>query len=263
MRRRDKRKLIAALFVVFALSCAGCGGEKPQDEWLDDISGNIPRTDQSLSGSREPNVLTVCPELQWADPDNENLADMLQTQCGGMMVQLSAGGLMGSGVIYGTEENAMVIVTAAHVLARAEDAVKITFFDDYEVECVDFTISAQSDVAVLRVSMELIPEERLAKYYRVNMDNTSYESLEMGYGCIVMGSRSGVAEDAYEGIILDPWIYMEDYGQHMIWVRAAGKAGMSGGGLFDRQGHYLGILSGVNEDDEWAVVPLGLVQAEL
>ena len=263
MKKRDKRKLIAALFVLLVLFCSGCGGAKTQDEPADGISDNISQTDQSRWESTEQYVLAVCPELQWADPDNENLADMLQTQCGGMMVQLSAGGLMGSGVIYGTEENNMVIITAAHVLAQAKDAVKITFFDGYEVESADFMASVQSDVAVVRVSMEQIPEERLAKYYRVNVDNASYEGLETGYGCIVMGSRSGVAEDAYEGIILDPWIYMEDYGQHMIWVRAAGKAGMSGGGLFDRQGHYMGILSGVNEDDEWAVVPLGLVQAEL
>ena len=38
---------------------------------------------------------------------------------------------------------------------------------------------------------------------------------------------------------------------------------MSGGGLFDRQGHFLGIISGGSEDGELAVVPLSLMLAEV
>ena len=255
VRKSCLKKWAAALCVTAALLCPGCGADRNQEDAAEAVSGNDARTDSY--------TLAVCPKLQWSDPENENLADLLQKQCGGMMVQISAGNHLGSGVIYDTQGDVMVIVTAAHVLADVQDTVGVAFFDGYEAECADFSVSERSDVAVLRIPLEQIPQENAAKYYRANVDNASYQKLEEGYGCIVMGCRDGVAADAYEGIILDPWIYMEDYGQHMIWVRAAGKAGMSGGGLFDRQGRYLGILSGVNEDDEWAVVPLGVVQAEL
>ena len=78
-----------------------------------------------------------------------------------------------------------------------------------------------------------------------------------------MGSRDGVAAEAYEGVLLDHWIYVEDYGCHMMWVRAEGKPGMSGGGLFDRQGLLLGILSGENGQGEVAAVPLSLILAQM
>lgn len=255
MRRRNKRKFIAALLVMSVLLGSACGGKEPQGQRADSSFGSAPGADEK--------VLTVSPELQWTDPENENLADMLQTQCRGMMVQLTAGDLSGSGVIFRTEENDLLIITAAHVLEQMQDIVKVTFCDGYEAECKDPAVSAQADVAVLRLPMDQIPEESLAKYCRANPAQAGPDISEQDRGCIVMGCTDGVAQDAYEGVILDPWIYMEDYGQYMIWVRAGGKAGMSGGGLFDRQGHYLGVLSGMSEDGEWAVVPLSVAEAVL
>lgn len=242
------RKAGAALFILIPLLlvCSGCGKQEGIQE------------EQSAEESKTA-VLAVAPLLEWQDPDTENLAGMLQENCGGMMVQLTAGRYMGSGVICGEDKDCLVIVTAAHVLADAADGVQIIFVDGSAVDTEDFSVSEQTDLAVVRVPLEAIPDERLGKYLTANLDKSSYEQLQAQDGCIVMGCKSGVAEEAYEGIVLDPWIYMEDYGQHMIWVSAYGKSGMSGGGLFDRRGHLLGILSGRSEDDEWAVVPLAQV----
>lgn len=211
----------------------------------------------------EEHVIAVAPLLTWEDPDRENLAGMLQRECGGMMVQLEAGQFLGSGVIYSADENTLVIVTASHVLANADGGVKITFVDGWEAESDDYMLWERADLAMVRLALEQIPEERLKGYRLVNVDRDAYDKLQEGDGCIVMGSRSGVAEEAYEGMVLEPWIYMEDYGHYMIWVKAYGKPGMSGGGLFDRQGHFLGILSGISEDEEWAVVPLALLLESL
>ncbi len=71
-----------------------------------------------------------------------------------------------------------------------------------------------------------------------------------------MGSLTGVAEEAYEGIVLEPMVIIEDYGQYMILAQCEGKPGMSGGGLFDERGYLLGVLSGVNENGQVAAVPL-------
>lgn len=250
-KEMNARKICAMLLVLMQLIlvCSGCGS---QERFQEEETGEGKETEETT-------VLTVAPLLEWQDPDTENLAGLLQENCGGMMVQLTAGQYMGSGVICGEEEDCLVIVTAAHVLADAAGGVQVTFVDDRTVDTEIFSISEQTDLAVVRVPLEEIPDDRLGKYLTANLDKSSYEQLQAQDGCIVMGCKSGVAEEAYEGIVLDPWIYMEDYGQHMIWVSAYGKSGMSGGGLFDRRGHLLGILSGRSEDDEWAVVPLALV----
>ena len=270
-REMNKRKHGTVLLVLtlFLLTCAGCGQQEnlweksaagERGQWVERESGvgTASPQDETAVG----NVI-IAPLLEWEDLETENLAGMLQDTCGGMMVQLTAGGFMGSGVIYLADENCLVIVTARHVLESAAEAVQITFADGWETETVDFSLSWLADLAILKVPLREIPAQRLEKYMTANVDKVSCDSLQAGDGCIVMGSRSGVAEDAYEGTVLDAWIYMEDYGQYMIWVKAAGKPGMSGGGLFDRRGHLLGILSGRSEDGEWAVVPLALLWAEL
>lgn len=265
----SKRKHGALLLILIQLLllCPGCGRQEPaQDIQLEERDGQ--EADGSVSTTLPSEDTTVqliakAHLLEWGDPETENLAGMLQDICGGMMVRLTAGKYVGSGILYREEENFLVIVTAAHVLADAADGVQITFVDGWETKAVEFSVSELADLAVVRIPFTEIPQDRLGKYLLANVDKSSYEAIKAGDGCIVMGSRSGVAEDAYEGIVLEPWIYMEDYEQYMIWVSAPGKPGMSGGGLFDRRGRLLGILSGRSEDGEWAVVPLAMLLAEL
>lgn len=229
------------------------------------INGNVEdngsEADPKAPGSSEI-MLRQMELLEFEDPEKENLADMLQRAGGGMMVQLRAGNVQGSGVLYGIRGEDLVILTAAHVLEGAEDAVAVTFADEWSVLADGYECSALGDYAAVRVSGEDVPAERLEQYLCVNVDKDSFDTATAGTGCIVMGCRSGVAAEAYEGVILDHWIYMEDYEQYMMWVKAEGQQGMSGGGLFDRQGHFLGILSGGTEDGELAVVPLSLILAE-
>lgn len=204
--------------------------------------------------------------LQSNDPENENLADMLQKAGSRMMVQIQAGELLGSGVICGAKEDQLLILTAAHVLQEAEEGkgdVLVTFSDESQVSAGAFECFDTGDFALVRVQGGDIPPEGAEQYLYANIDKTAFDQVTAGTGCIVMGSRSDVAAEAYEGVILDNWIYMEDYGQYMMWVKAEAQPGMSGGGLFDRQGHFLGILSGTNEDGELAVVPLSLILTEV
>ncbi|MCM1193410.1 MAG: serine protease [Butyrivibrio sp.] len=251
------RFLLAVLLSALLWFSAGCGsGKKPEN------------TGESASaGSSENTELQIIPGrmelLEFEDGDSENLADLLQKNGSGMMVQLQSGNLLGSGVICGIEEDRLLILTAAHVLAKAEELVRVTFADGGSVYAGDYECFASGDFGTVRVQLGDIPENSLEQCICANINKDSFDAATTGTGCIVMGSRTGVAAEAYEGVILDHWIYMADYGQYMMWVKAEGLPGMSGGGLFDRQGYFLGILSGGNEDGELAVVPLSLILAEI
>lgn len=258
------RFLSAVLLCVLLGFLPGCGGREEQGNTEKPKNAEESESREEQNSTEEPKIVLGRMELlQFEDPDNENLADMLQKAGSGMMVQMQAGNLLGSGVICGVEENKLLILTASHVLEKAEDFVLVTFADGECVFTGDFECFESGDFAVVRVPGSDIPEDSLERCLCANIDKESFDLATEGTGCIVMGSRTGVAAEAYEGVILDHWIYMEDYGQYMMWVKAEGKPGMSGGGLFDRQGHFLGILSGGNEDGELAVVPLSLILAEV
>lgn len=236
-----KSDILAVAILSMALLLTGCAGE--------------PSGGSAESRQTDPS--------ETVDAKEESPAEQLRKNGAGMMVQLQAGDVLGSGVIYELREDAAVILTAAHVVEKAESAVLVTFCDGYTVESGSFACSALADLAVVTVCLEDIPEENKTNYFSAKTDKESFDALRAGDGCIAMGCRTAAASEVYQGTILDNWIYMEDYGQHMIWVRSEGVAGMSGGGLFDFQGHFLGILSGGSGDGELAAVPLSLILTEL
>lgn len=244
------RFLMAVFMCVLLWFSTGCSdGGKPKNT---EESGNA----EQPEGIEQPRAaLRRMEPLEFEDGDSENLADLLQKNGSGMMVQLQAGSLLGSGVICGTDEKRLLILTAAHVLEEAEDFVMVTFADGESVYADEFECFSSGDFAVVRVPEGDVPEASLEQCICANIDKDSFDAATAGTGCIVMGSRTGVAAEAYEGIVLDNWIYLENYGQYMMWVKAEGLPGMSGGGLFDRQGHFLGILSGETRTGNWQRCP--------
>ena len=196
-----------------------------------------------------------------ASEDPENPAGRLQEVCGNVMVQIHAGNLYGSGVIYGSDEKQVWIATAAHVLEQADGAVRVTFADGFEAWTSDVRTAREQDVALLAVPRDALWDEDAKEdhgaYYRsVLLSQEEYDKVQNGDRIIAMGSRSGVGEDAYGGVLLQDYVYLEDFGVYMMVADVYVKPGMSGGGLFDARGNFLGILCGVAEDGEVAVAPM-------
>ncbi len=220
--------------------------------------------------------------LEAEEAESENLAGVLQEKASGVMVQIVNGNLLGSGVIFWMDKEQVVIVTAAHVLegvkAQKGDEVLVRT-EELKIKLVDGTVLAQgngaddglwnvrlsqtSDIGFIILPTKAIGEESLALCRYVVVDKKAFDELEVDDIILVMGSREEVAGNAYEGRLTEPWIYVEDYGQYMMIGRTYAKPGMSGGGVFDMYGRFIGILSGADEQGNLAIVPLSLVLAEL
>ncbi len=233
----------------------------------------------------EENLFQTYEFLRPEDSENENLAGMLKEQACGAMVRISAGGLVGSGVIFRMDQNEMVILTAAHVLKEVEvqevceenaelAVIEITLVDgtvllnkDYNSKNEDdvwsVILSQTSDLGIITVPMEQIPEEVFADCRYVPTDKVAFDALTEGDIILVMGCAEEMVGNAYKGTLTDPWIYIEDYGQYMMLGRAFAESGMSGGGVFDRYGRFIGILSGVDEQGNLAIVPLSMILSEM
>lgn len=195
-------------------------------------------------------------------PAEENLTDVLKKALSGTMVRIYAGEVSGSGIIYKVDKEEMVIVTAGHVLEQTEGDVWVSFLDDWAVACSEYRIAADADAAFICLPLTGIPQENLARYFTVDIDKESFDRLKSGDEVVVMGSKSGVAGNTYEGCVIEPWIYLEDFSQYMMTVKGEAVQGMSGGGVFDRDGHFVGILCGGSKDGELAVLPLSIINAK-
>ncbi len=247
------------LIMLCAVLFCGCG--EASDTQPMDVTWEQDKNVTTQEAAKEKIVLQESPLLVSERPEAENLAGMLQEQAAGMMVQLEAEGLLGSGVIYEADDEMLYIATAGHVLAQAKGTVYITFADGFLVESTEYEVMEREDLAFIAVSLEKLPETSLKQYHRVNVDKERFDNIRPGDGVIAMGSKSAVAGEAYEGELLNNWIYVEDFKQHMMLAKVELEQGMSGGGLFDAKGHFLGLLCGENEDGEVAVLPWSVLHA--
>ena len=200
------------------------------------------------------------------EPENENLAGLLQEKAAGVMVQINTGELLGSGIIWSMNKENMVIVTAAHVIEEAQNP-EITLADGTILESRDnlwhWRTVSDCDLGIITIPMEEIPEENLAECRYVSVDKEAYDNLQPEDIILVMGSRDSVAGNAYQGKLIESWIYMEDYSQYMMLAFTYAKPGMSGGGVFNQNGQFIGILSGADEQGNLAILPLSLILREI
>lgn len=194
-------------------------------------------------------------------PMEENIAGIIQENAAPTMVHINCGNAQGSGVIWQMDAEYVTVVTAAHVVEGAE-WVKLLFSDGFLVECKDIIISESADLSFLRMETKLFLTENLSYYRYAATDKQLFDALAEGDGIVIMGSVGEIASNAYEGILLETWIYMEDFQQYMMLGKTYAIPGMSGGGVFDQNGHFIGILCGGNENNEIAVLPLSIIISE-
>ena len=178
------------------------------------------------------------------------------------MVQIKTEQAVGSGIVYEQRGDSLIIITAAHVLQGASDAVEIIFADGYSVESHSYTLSQTSDVAFITIFLEEIPEKHLQKYDPVRLDKKHFDALTEGEKVTVQGFSADEQLLTLDGTILYPWIYAEDFKQYMMLIRGEVLPGMSGGGVFDSEENFIGIICGVSEEREIATVPLSIIIAE-
>ncbi len=245
--KRYKKSIYAMLIIELCgmLGLSGCVDSPEKSDNIDIM--------ENVFSHLEPS-----PPIYAENPQEENMADLLQKVVTGAMVQIQVGDAVGSGVLWNVDGDKLVIITAAHLFTMGNGIGQVTFADGWRVPILEYTVT-DTDLAFLFVEWQKIPEEHLAEYNLIRTERA--EQLQNGEGVILMGSGSGVAADAYEGSVIENWIYVEDFAQYMIWVDAVSNPGMSGGGLFDYEGNFLGILCGTNDDGETVVLPFSIIYA--
>lgn len=249
-KRRENRIKHRALPMILLVSCvvlADCGrGEE---------RGDAGETGNALvigAGSIMENDME---ETALVDA-KDGLVRMLTTA-----VKIKAGRLSGSGVVYEEAEGGLVILTAGHVMADVAEEAYVTFCDGYEVTCREFWLFPEVDCAFLMVPYEGLPLDREERYLAAEKDRVVFDALEKETG-LFLADPGNENEFGYRfALLMENWIYVEDFGQYMMILSGDVEAGMSGCGVFDESGCFLGILCGENESGELAVMPYSVVDA--
>lgn len=172
-------------------------------------------------------------------------------------VTVRAAEYTGQGVVYRQQEDKLYIVTAGHVLdGLSAESCRIEY-NGKEWEAVVLYRSETADVAFLEVHMDSGENELQA----VPVSREHFDVLTEG-GRLWAVAYSGGSVERIEGELLYFWVYLEDFSLNMMLVKMDCRAGMSGCAVLEENGYLTGILCGVSETGEAAVLPYSVIESE-
>ena len=245
---RPIRRGIYMRKILIILCCAlvftGCG-EKAQQ--------NV--TEETETSYSDEDILADITQIEMPEEIPQKLTET-DIRILKSIVKIHTGDLYGSGVIYGEDEDTLLIITAGHVLDQNTGEILVTFPDGTETNAQVASIAQHSDLAFLRVDRSNLSPD--GEYPIAHTDRTRSDATEV-YEDVWM---YGDTQKPVYAFVVEPWIYVEDFGQYMLLLQGLMEPGMSGGGVFTEDGTFLGILCGADEEGKVAAVPYSIIETE-
>lgn len=247
------KKGILWLFVLFVCTILGCGNSK-----IDADENSVEFISQDEESDKKDGTEEVfSTTLEEGEMDNHG--DI--SEISGAMVQLVSGSAMGSGVIYKETEKEWIVLTAGHVLADVNNTF-VVFENGVGMVCDEIRMAKDSDIAFLQINKEKVPSEVSEKLHSLVIEKIAYDRLKVGDEVKAIGSYHEIGKDICQGVVKEKMIYAAGIREMVILTEMKCFAGMSGGGVFDQEGQFLGIVCAVDEDEETAVIPLITILAK-
>lgn len=184
-------------------------------------------------------------------------------------VRVKVEGHYGSGSIYKMLEDEVIIVTNRHVLQYWNEDSYVTFFNGRAAGGTLLGVSEEADLGFIRIPTAGFTYEELLIFRNIRIpqnpenetasENVPAEGSELFMVDIASKWNTPVM---MEGQLISPFIYLEDFQTEMLYAKGEAIPGMSGGGVFDAYGNYLGMLTGATLQNELAAVPAETITKE-
>lgn len=184
-------------------------------------------------------------------------------------VRVKVEGHYGSGSIYKMLEDEVIIVTNRHVLQYWNEDSYVTFFNGRAAGGTLLGVSEEADLGFISIPTAGFTYEELLTFRNIRIPQiseteTTSEKVSAEDNRIFMidiASNWNIPA-MMEGILIYSYTYLEDFHTEMLYAKGEAIPGMSGGGVFDAYGNYLGMLTGATLQNELAAVPAETITKE-
>lgn len=187
-------------------------------------------------------------------------------------VRIQIGEHYGSGSIYRMLEDEIIIVTNRHVLQYWSKDCFVTFFNGAVTTGTLIGVSDEADLGFISIPTSAFTYQELLSFKNVRvpvklpLDSWHKEDTEsiserdkIFFIDIASDWRSPVC---IEGEVIAPFMFLEEFQMEMLYGKGNAVPGMSGSGVFDRYGNYVGMITGGTLQGEIAAVPVEVIEEE-
>ncbi len=169
----------------------------------------------------------------------------------------------GSGSIFIMDKDEIIIVTNRHVIQYFDSDSRVVFFNGAQCCGRVLGFSESADIGFISVREDELDRDDKRELRAVGKREAAYDELKKNSCFFMIDMASDPADPViYKGAVVDKARYLADYGMEMLYGDGAAIPGMSGSGIFDYCGNYIGTLSGATDQYELAGVPLKTVLSE-
>lgn len=149
----------------------------------------------------------------------------------------------GSGVIISSsDKSGSYIITCAHVIDGA-NKITVKLKDGTVYEAASYICDTESDVGVIKLNVSNLPCATIGDFSKVVVGE---EVIAIGNPLGTLGGSvtSGIVSALDRDIIIDGTTY------HLLQTNAEINPGNSGGGLFNTEGHLIGIVNAKSSGED-------------
>ena len=177
-------------------------------------------------------------------------------------VYIKCGAFSGKGIIYNVTDEKMIIATAAHVLSSGGASEANVKFRDGTEALGKAIYSDKTDAGFVVIDRETLNNTTYEAYEGLHRDRELFDNIEKDSPVFIANPDAGNGLYCDYGILTEKWIYAEYYDNYIMLVKASGSEGLSGSALLSEEGVFLGIVSGMNDEGELAIIPYSVVESE-
>ncbi len=166
-------------------------------------------------------------------------------------VRINMSGYYGSGNVFDITEDEIIVISNRHVLQHWGEDSYVTFMDGRVAEGKLLYLSEEKDVGFLSIATGQFTYEELLGMRSVRKNLDFYEKLNEGESFFVLNITSDIYRpEMHQGTIVDKNCYIADFETYMIYTKSFGEPGMSGSGMFNGRGAYLGMVTAGTSENE-------------
>jgi serine protease Do len=146
----------------------------------------------------------------------------------------------GSGVIYETTGESVLIITNHHVIDKAKN-VSVEFFDGTIADATLMGSDAETDLALIKVASEDLPTQSKLTLRAIEIGDSN--ALLLGESVMALGNALGYGQSVTVGVVsaLNRSLRLLQGDMALIQTDAAINPGNSGGALVNSMGQLVGI----------------------
>lgn len=180
-------------------------------------------------------------------------------------VHMECNDYSGSGIIWEISDKEIVLMSNRHLMERG-NTVDVSFASGVYYPAKVVFLSDDYDFALAEINKDEMDKEDLELLDAVSYESYSEEDMVVGETLFIISSKEYPADSVLESSLVETASYVETdmlyTSQYMMLGKLIGtetlsvEAGMSGSGVFNSKGDFVGIVAGGDGNKEYMMVPI-------